>query len=333
MTDADDRLRFANPIPPSAVSSPSVERSARADALFQEITMTDPNASAAPSPFSPPPSRESIAKANAPRRAPRKILAGTAAAAAAVIVGFGAVSLIPGSTTPAAAAMIDAAQQTQAADSGTITITLNVSDDVNAADSGEFTLTTNYSGDDLSARIDASNEAGLDGETPQVRVVDNVLYIEEGSTWYAVEDQRIMSLLGTFGLPTDVRQTMSAGVVELIELADNAVESADGSFTATVTAAEVKQVADGFPGFGLIANETLPADAAEHELELAVELDEDGLIDTVTLSGADADDTGAFHADVTIDFDDLDAGVIIEAPADAEVIDLDSFGDGELFDN
>lgn len=57
------------------------------------------------------------------------------------------------------------------------------------------------------------------------------------------------------------------------------------------------------------------------------------MIDTVTLSGTDADDAGAFHADVTIDFDDLDAGAIIEASADAEMIDLDSFGDGELFDN
>lgn len=336
MTDPIDRLRAANPVSPT----PDAAQSPAARALFQEITMSDPTATIdssastpepqrASSPFSPPPTAEQMAAAKAPRKLPRRGALTAAAAAAAAVIGVGAVSLIPGSTTPAAAAMLDAAQQTQAADSGTITVTLDVDAD---DDSGQFSLITDYDGDDLAARLAGSNEFGLGGEAPQLRVVDDVIYVNDGGQWFSVSDDRVMSLLTTFGLPTDVRQTMSAGVVELIELADDAEENADGSFTATVTVEEVRLVAEGFPSFALFADEALPEDVADQELQLDVVLDGNGLIDTVTLGADDLDegDGTPVRADVTVDFDDLDAGAAIEAPADAEALDFSGVGDDEF---
>lgn len=336
MTDPIDRLRAANPVSPN----PDAAHAPAARALFQEITMTDPTATidpsgptndstAAPSPFSPPPTAEQMAASKAPRKLPRRGAMTAAAAAAAAVIGVGAVSLIPGSLTPAAAAMLDAAQQTQAADSGTITVTLDV-DGIDEA--GQVSLITDYAGDDLSARLDGPDAFGLGGDAPQIRIVDDVIYLNDGGQWFSVADERVMSLLTTFGLPTDVRQTMSAGVVELIELADDAEENADGSFTATVTAEEVRLVAEGFPSFALFADEALPEEVADQELQLDVVLDDNGLIDTVTLGADDLDegDGSPVRADVTVDFDDLDAGAAIEAPADAEVIDFSGVADDEF---
>lgn len=331
MTDPIDHLRAANPVSPSSDAA----QSPAARALFQEITMSDPNSTTAtapqpaPSPFSPPPSAEEMAASKAPRKLPRRGALTVAAAAAAAVIGVGAVSLIPGASTPAAAAMLDAAQQTQAADSGTITVTLDVAD---ADESGQLSLITDYDGDDLSARLDGSTEFGFGGEAPQLRVVDDVIYINDGDQWFSVSDDRVMSLLTTFGLPTDVRQTMSAGVVELIELADDAVENADGSFSATVTAEDVQTVAEGFPSFALFTDEALPDDVAGQEFALDVVLDDNGLIDTVTLGADDIDegDGTPVEAGVTVDFDDLDAGSSIEAPADAEAIDFSGVGDDEF---
>ncbi len=331
MNDPIDDLRAANPVSPSADAA----QSPAARALFQEITMSNPNSSTAtasqpaPSPFSPPPSAQEMAASKAPRKLPRRGALTAAAAAAAAVIGVGAVSLIPGATTPAAAAMLDAAQQTQAADSGTITVTLDVA---GSDDDGRFSLITDYDGDDLAARLDGSAEFGIGGVAPQLRVVDDVIYVNDGDQWFSVSDERVMSLLTTFGLPTDVRQTMSAGVVELIELADDAVENADGSFSATVTVDEVRLIAEGFPSFALFADEALPDDVAAQELSLDVVLDDSGLIDTVTLGADDLDegDGTPVEAGVTVDFDDLDAGSSIDAPADAEAIDFSGFADDEF---
>ncbi len=368
MNDPIDNLRSANPVPTDQNSA----HSARAEALFQEITMTDPNtinpntidpntllpntaatttsaaaaaastsvapqsaAAVSSSPFTAPPSREAMTRTNTRRRPSRKTKVGTAAAAAAAVIGFGTFSLIPGAVSPAAASMLSAAEQTQAADSGTVTVTLNVSE---GSDAETVSLITNYSNDDLAARLEAG-DFDLGPNTPEIRIVDDVIYVSDGDAWYSANDPRLVSLFGTLGLPTDVRQTMSAGVVELLERADDAVEVSDGVFEATVTVAEVQEVAEGFPGFGVVAgdafgDEDLPADVAEEVLSLDVVLDADGLIDTVTLGADDFDDSAAgspsVDAAVTIDFDDLDAGVTIVAPENAEEVDLDGFG-GDLF--
>ncbi|MEZ5377340.1 MAG: hypothetical protein R2733_12615 [Acidimicrobiales bacterium] len=321
MTDANDpilaALRDANPVPdPRRLAGEST------DALFQEITMTTSTDAANARDFGPAPTKDEIA----PRRARRKrgvALTGAAAATAAA-VGFGVVAFGPGSVPEAHAAMISAAENTDAARSGTAVITVTT----DAEGGHEFVLTTAFDGSDLSASVSGDDLASEIGGTPELRVVGGTIYVSDGDQWYSIDDPRIADFLSAAGMPVDVRNTLSDGIVELVKSASNVEQLDARHYRATVTVGEAQRLAADFPSLGVftdrIGSEQLPADVADQPLDIDLVLDDNGLIDVVTID-ADAVDpsTGeAMSGSISIDLNDLGITQTIEAPADAQPMDM-----------
>lgn len=343
------QLRAADPVPQPAdpTRQGAAPSAAHAASLFEEITMSDPtlsdptltdpttNATSADDlrDFGPAPQRDELA----PKRTGRRLAWTGVAAATAAVVGFGAVSLGPGSTSEVQAAMISAAENTEAARAGTAIIT--VSSDLGdrapmGANLDELVLTTAFDGSDLMASLDTADLGMPIGGSPEVRIVDGVIYLSLGdSTWYSVEDARIVDLLTTAGLPVDIRNDLSQGIVELVKSAENVEEIEPGHFRATVTVEEARRLAEDFPSLGLYTDraltetDELPAEIAEQPLEIDLVLDSEGLIDVVTIGATldDPDSTESLRGSIRIDMNDLGTAQAIEAPADAEPIDLGSF--------
>lgn len=339
------RLRSVNPIPEPAdpttrSTTPSVTHAAT---LFEEITMSDPSLSD-PSlsdpnqsdptvrDFGPAPQRDELA----PKRTRKRMAWSGVAAATAAVVGFGVVSLGPGSTTEVQAAMVSAAESTEAARSGTAIIT--VSSDLGdrapmGVDLDELVLTTSFDGSDLQASLDAADLGLPIGGSPEVRIVDGIIYLSLGDgSWYSVEDARIVDLLTTAGLPVDIRNDLSQGIVELVKSAENVEELEPGHFRATVTVEEARRLAEDFPSLGLYtdratANDDTPDEIADQPLDIDLVLDAEGLIDVVTIGASltDPDSAETVDGSIQIDLNDLGTTQVIEAPTNAEPIDIASF--------
>lgn len=331
MNDPIDRLRAANPVTPS--DSSLVDR----DEIFAAVTASEadsadeiprPMATEREALFSAPPSQESVKTEL--RRRPRsgRILAGAAAAVVAGAVGFGAVSLIPSSSAPAAAAMAQVAQATEAADSGTVTVSIGLEDE---AETFGVTLFSRFDGRDFSATlIDAAGQE-LDGlpTDVEVRFIDGEVYVSDGERWIVVDDPNMMTALEASGFPLDVGSA-SAAVVDLVEAADGVVETEPGRFQGTVTVAEVKEVAADHPSLEFFVPELFDTELDQEELEIDLVSDGSGAVDMVTISAVPEVEEaagGEVEATLVIDFEDLGTEQIIERPADAEPLDLGSFGD------
>lgn len=331
-SDPIEALRAANPVPvDSAAGSTSTHdpRSAP-DALFQEIIMTDPSIDR---PFGPAPTRESLTTRH--RGVGRRVAIAGVAAATAAAIGVGAMALVPGNTTAAEAAMIGAAQQTEASDSGTAIVTI-VAD--HSGEAMSFALTSRFDGDDLEVSLDADGSDALGIPIkPELRIVDGVIYVNVGAErWLSVDDPNIAALLSTFGMPVDIRNDLSSGIVDLVKEADDAEALGDDRFRATVTVGEARTLAGTYPSLGLYTDRAIPGAIDDEELVIDVTVDDAGLIDVITI-GADATDPGTnerITGSITIDFEDMGVAQAIEAPADAEALDLGTFmsGDGRFGD-
>ncbi len=339
--DPLDQLRAANPVPAPLPSSALPTSGQRADALFKEITMTDPtiaNPAVTNREFGPAPTKDQIAprRGKAPRsKTGRRFALTGVAAATAAAVGFSVVALAPGSTTEAEAAMISAAQGTEAARAGTAIITVNADAD---GEQHEIVLTTAFDGSDLSATLDAA-DMGLElGGSPEVRIVDGSIFLSLGDgNWYSVDDPKIADLLSASGLPVNIRNDLSSGIVELVKTADNVEEVEPGHFRATVTVDDARRLAKDFPSLGLYTDQVtqfgaddLPAEVANQPLNIDLVLDDAGLIDVVTIGAAavDPDSGEPATGSIRIDLNDLGTTQTIEAPANAQPMDLGSFLSG-----
>ncbi len=336
--DPLDALRAANPSPAdNPVTGLPLDRAR----LFQEITMSpaDPTASTSPEPtapeparsFGPAPTRDELEPRRRVRTGRRFALTGVAAATA-VAVGFGVVALVPGSTSAAEAAVVKAAQATEASDAGTAVITVDLEGLDGRADGfspGSLVLSTAFDGSDLSARLDGDQAGSFGfGGAPEVRVVDGVIYLDIGDgTWYSVDDPNLATLLSTVGLPVDIRSDLSSGIVELVTSADDVQDLGSGRYRATVTVEEARRLADAYPSLGLYTDRMLPAEVAQQPLQIELVLDGSGLIDVVTIGTAltDPDDPSiTATGSITIDFNDLGVDQDIVAPLGAEPLDLGS---------
>ncbi len=348
--DPLDVLRAANPSP---ANLPLAEFTLDRSRLLQEITMSDPTQSdptqsdptqsesltssdAGLRSFGPAPSKDELMPRRTARSGRRFAITGVAAASA-VAVGFGVVALGPGSTTSAEAAVVKAAQATEASDSGTATITIGVDGldaSLDGAPDGSFVLSTAFDGTDLSARLDGDQAGNFGfGGAPEVRVVDGVIYLNIGDgSWYSVDDPNIATMLSTVGLPIDIRSDLSSGIVELVTSADNVEDLGDSRYRATVTVEEARRLADSYPSLGLYTDRMLPAEIAQQPLEIELVLDGNGLIDVVTIGATltDPDDPSASAGgSITIDFNDLGIDQDIVAPEGAETLDLGSLLNGD----
>ncbi len=322
-----DALRAANPVPTPPLPS------ADADQLLQEILMSDPT-SPSQRDFGPAPTKDELT----PRRNRTRRFALTGAAAAtAAVVGFGAVALAPGSSTPAQAAMVSAAEDTEAVRSGTAIVTVDTSVDERLDD---LVLVTAFDGSDLSATLETGS-LGVDfGGDPEVRLVDGVIYLSiVDGQWFSVEDPRITDLVAASGLPVDIRNDLSRAIVELVESASDVEELESGHFTATVSVDEIRRIAENYPTLGLYSDSVLndnvlndsvlnekelDADVGEHRVAIDLVLDDAGLIDVVTIgtSAVDPDTDEAIDGSIRIDLNDLGTPQTIDAPADATPMDL-----------
>ncbi len=284
--------------------------------------------------FGPAPTKDELT----PRRHRTRRFALTGAAAAtAAVVGFGAVALAPGSSTPAQAAMVSAAEDTEAVRTGTAIVTVDTSVDERL---DELVLVTVFDGSDLSATLETGS-LGFDfGGDPEVRLVDGVIYLSiADGEWFSVEDPRITDLVATSGLPVDIRNDLSRGIVELVKTASDVEELEPGHFTATVSVDEIRRIAENYPTLGLYSDRVLndsainekvlddsdlPADIGEHRVAIDLVLDEAGLIDVVTIgtSAIDPDTAETVDGSIRIDLNDLGTPQTIEAPADATPMDL-----------
>ncbi len=334
MTDSPDAdpvleaLANANPIPdPNDLPASAV----RADALFEEITMTShPTDPSTIRDFGPAPSKDEFA----PRRARKRGFAITGVAAAtAAAVGIGVVALGPGSVPEAHAAMISAAEDTEAARAGTAIITV-IADD--GSGEQQLLLTTAFDGSDLTATISGDDLPSPLGATPEVRVVDGTIYLSLGDGWFAIDDPAIADLLTTTGLPVDVRDSLSNGIVELVKSASNVEQLDSTHFRATVTLEEARALAADLPSLALFTDRALgagdlPADVAEQPFDIDLVLDADGLIDVVTIgtNAVDPESGETVNGSVSIDLNDLGSAQTIEAPADAQPLDITSLLGGD----
>ncbi len=329
-------LRDANPIPHVPLAS-----GIQAETLFQEITMSAPSSADLPSArlpsetlssetaatrdFGPAPSKDEFAPRGSAKKR-RFALTGVAAATAAA-VGFGAVAIAPGSMPEAQAAMIAAAENTEAARAGTAIVTVTTDD---GSGQQAFVLTTAFDGSDLRATISGDEMMSGFGDTPEVRVVDGTIYVSLGTDWFAIDDPKIADLLATSGLPVDVRNSVSNGIVELVKSASNVEEIAVGHFRATVTVEEAQRLAADLPSLALFTDafggEELPADVANQPLDIDLILDAAGMIDVVTIDTDAIDPTTgqAMNGSISIDLNDLGTAQTIEAPADAQPMDMGS---------
>ncbi len=343
MNDPLDRLRAANPIPTSLTDAADRHSSIDKEVLFEEILampeqptiIGQPAAERPARDFGAPPTHEEVTNASGPKRS-RRWIPGVAAAAAVGVIGLGAVSLIPQTTTPAGAAMIQAAEQTESMESGIVTVGFSVAEGdgmEGSADSG-IVLTSQFDGDDFSARLvessgDASSEqlVGL-----EVRLVDGTLFGSDGERWFEVSDPIIETLLTTNGLPVDVRDSMAAAVVDLAKVAEGVEEVEPGHFTGIITGEETASVVSKYPSLNFFATELTGVDVEGEEIEFDLVLDETGAIDTVTLRDQDVEDPTSSEPtlnaiEIVVDFDDLGEPQAIEAPDGAIELDVGEFLD------
>lgn len=263
---------------------------------------------------------------------------GLVAVAAAVLVIVGAVAVLAPDNTPAALAEVhNAAAATADADSGRIVTDFAIDyadDELTDQAGGEIEVI--YDGGDLgiSVQVDElpselGDDADVDAFLPaldDVRLVDDVAYVQQGGQWLAVDTG---GLLGDLVVRYVDPRTVLDTVQDLTETTEVGPVDVDG-----VATTQYRSVID-------LGDETLAQSGwlafdgmnAEVDGEVTVDLfvDEAGALVRFDLSGdlAPTDGTdGSATFEVTTTFTDIGDDMSIEAPEGAEVFDplADGFG-------
>ncbi len=338
MTDPIDLLRSANPVTDTDKTTLNHDQMLRAITRDNAAHLA-PAVEATPAAdrpvFSPPPSREAVSAEVSRGPRTRRVLAGVAAAGLVGAMGFGVASLIPASSTPAAAAMVNAATATEAADSGTVMLTFSLE---GGTDAESLSLFTRFDGDDLSASF-AGAQGPFASEVPtglEARIVDGEIFASDGQSWYHVDDPRARTALELAGFPINVGDA-AAAVSEIVTATDGVVEVEPGRFTGTVTAAELREVAADNPSVSVFTDQILGSTISgsefdDEEISIDMRVDENGAIDVISVGTvAQASETNGLDEDVSgtlvIDFEDLGSEQVIERPADAQPLDLTELAD------
>ncbi len=265
------------------------------------------------------------------------------AVAAAVLILVGAVAVLAPDNTPAALAEVhNAAAVTADADRGRIVTEFSVDyADAEFSDQAGGQIDVIHDGGDLGISVrladvpeELGSEPGIDAILPaldDVRLVDDVAYIQQGDQWIAVDTGGLLGdLVVEYVDPRNVLDTIQ----DLTETTEVGPVDIDG-----VATTQYRSVID-------LGDETLAQSGwmtfdgmdteADGEVTVDLYIDEAGALHRFDLTGdlepTDGTDGSATFEIVTT-FAGLDDDVSIEAPEGAEIFDplADGFG-GDSFD-
>jgi hypothetical protein len=337
MTDHDDdvmqRLIAADPIDPGRLPS-ALDPTSR-QLLETIMELNQPGSPPATSPADGPVTQldfPGVPGTERRTRRPRRNVAYLGAVAAAVVLLVAGLAVFtPGSAAPALAAVQSAAQATADADSGRITTTFTVSgthDDEPGQATGR--MEASFSGSDLAFALDLDEVAGpwVPGELPAIeaRLVDGVIYVSDGTSWYSVAANGIVGQ--TVADLVDPRSILPT-VQELTETEEVGSAEVDG-----VTTTQYRSVVD-LGDESLNRSGWLAMDLAEVEAdgEVVIDLfvDDSDLLRRLDVSGdvsdaSNSEDAATFT--VSTLFSDFGDEIVIEAPANAtEFSPLDHLND------
>lgn len=316
-TDPMAALRAANPVPP-----PATAPTTGPDQVFDHLVASASSTEADPG-FAPPPSEGSVRARRSPQWG-RRLAWGGVAAAVLAVAGLGVSALIPQSLSPAQASVVQAAQATEAATSGTAVITLTAGSGRDNAETHTMVANVAYHQDDLAVVVTAPDAE----EGPlELRVVDGVVYFRiGGEEWQGIDDRRITSALATFGLPfADLQYELARGLVDLVRSADDVSEIGPGHYRATVTAAQALELVRRLPMPGLTGTDVLadlPAEAADHTFVVDATLDDAGRLDAVHISPILTESEPELSISLSVELGDLAVGLPIAVPEGAVLLDL-----------
>lgn len=338
------RLTAADPVDPATI--PSADAPAATQLLDQILATTagEPSRPGAPI-VTPVHTPDSVPGTGSGRGNPswsRRLLTqgrgGLVAVAAAVLVVVGAVAVLAPDNTPAALAQVhNAAATTADADSGRIVTDFAIDyADEELTDSAAGEIEVIYDGGDLGISVQVDDvPSELDDDTDvdaflpaldDVRLVDDVAYIQQDGQWLAVDTG---GLLGDLVVRYVDPRTVLDTVQDLSETTEVGPADVDG-----IATTQYRSVID-------LGDETLAQSGwlafdgmdAEVEGEVTVDLfvDESGALVRFDLSGdlAPSDGTdGSATFEMTTSFTDTGEEMSIEAPEGAEVFDplADGFG-------
>lgn len=332
------RLAAADPVDPATL--PTADAPA-ATQLLDQILATpagepsrpgEPIVTSAPGPGS----------ASAPTSWTRKLVSqgrgSLVAVAAAVLVLVGAVAVLAPDNTPAALAEVrSAAAVTADADRGRIVTEFSVDyADAEVTDQAGGQIEVIHDGGDLAISVrladlpdELGSEPGVDAILPaldDVRLVDDVAYIQQGDQWLAVDTGGLLGdLVVEYVDPRNVLDTIQ----DLTETTEVGPVDIDG--VATTQYRSVIDLGDEtLAQSGWMAFDGMNAEA-DGEVTVDLYIDEAGALHRFDLTGdlAPTDGTdGSASFEVITTFADLDADVSIEAPEGAETFDplADAFG-------
>lgn len=359
--DRDDErfmagLAAADPVDPATLAQSDT---VRADELLDRILATEPDWSSADA-FVPPagnrptgPTVATPAGASAPAGAAGPVggpqrqglgargrVALVAAAAAVAVVAGGVAVLAPDSTPAALAEVRAAAAATADADSGVIVTDfdlhyLDATEDETV--SGHFEA--RYDGADLALSIELADLPALAEvdrveemlpDLADIRLVDDVIYLQRGGRWMAVETD---GLLGSLVVEyVDPRIVLDA-VQTLSEVSEEGTAVVDG--VSVTRYHSVLDLGDGtLAQSGWLAFDGMDIEA-DGEVAIDLLVDGDGNLRRIDLAGdirpaegVDGPEEARSTFEVSTTFSGLDADVVIEAPEGA--VPFDPMG--EVFD-
>ena len=244
-------------------------------------------------------------------------------AAAAVLILFGGLLVFSPDTTPSAVATVHSAAAAAAdADSGRIETTF-AAEGTDGEESGslEGSFQAAYSGSDISFTVDVDAIEGAEelGEIPvsEVRLVDEVLYVNEGERWLALDTEGLIGQMVTdFVDPRSVLETIQE-ITETTEIGSATIDGVETTqYQSIIDLADESLSESGWLGF-----EGASIDA-EGEITVDLFVDQAGVLRQFDITGDMQDtegtgDTGSFG--VTTRFFDVGADITVEVPADVEV--------------
>lgn len=253
------------------------------------------------------------------RRSRRRYLLLPAAAIVTLVVGL--VALWPSGVPSAQAALRTAAASTEGATSGRVELVI-----VNTGpEPWRYRSVAAFNGENASATVTlewemASANPRIETET---RFIDDLIYTRgnspwlDGSVWYESLDRHEVEvgsgedgsdhLLFEYGVPTSVSRTGASGLVALMETGDGFGESGDNIYTASVLVGDLRTLPEVPPGLAhLAASATIPD---TDSVRLTTQIDGSGYLSSLVAEYG--------STSYTTTYTDLDAGIVIEVPADA----------------
>lgn len=318
--DVMNALRAADPVDPGqlpAADNPQAQnllRQAMADPWAADQQLADQ-----PVHFVPAPQVNRKHKTAAARYRGRGLVA---VAAAVVLIVAGFLVFSPNGTTPALAAVHNAAAETAAVRSGRVTTTFDLTGAPTdgTAGSGGGTLNAVFSGQDASVSL-----SGVHADDPSVadhvqgvesRLVNGVVYVNDGQQWMSLPaNGLITSTVSSYLNPRTVLDAVNK-LATAEKIGPATMDGVEVTHYRSVVDLGGQSVASWIAG---LAPEMEPI-KADGQATVDTYIDADGLLRHLDVAGQAKDPAGSGSGtfSVTTVFSDLGSKLSIEAPADAK---------------